>query len=440
LVEGILNAKPTIELGLFLDAELVASGEFAQFEGIPRVEMVPLRDPSLTTSARPATDAEKRPSRAARGRLWRAGRRTISTWPLAHAVAVGIITAARVLLGISKQWYWFSLSREASKRLDAYDLVYLPFPYYLKPTRWKSPCVGTFHDVNHKHFPQNFNPALSRLLDMEVGFWTNTCARVVTSTHFMNQDLSRHYRFSQEKGRVVYVAPYSHRPISDRRAQDLIAARGLAPQSYLLYPASIAQHKNVLALLKAVDRTKRESPNWSIPLVLTGNGTDGLGRASVSHPYLREMNAFLEASSLRVGKDVLGLGYVSDEEVDALTRMAGLVVSTSLYEAGCGPALDAWQFGVPVAFSAIPPFLEQLEALGTLAWTFDPTDPETIAGTLREAWENECESQRMATASQRAISRYTWREAAEGYLAIFREVLSRAPDAGKQSARQGYLC
>ena len=136
-----------------------------------------------------------------------------------------------------------------------------------------------------------------------------------------------------------------------------------------------------------------------------------------------EIDKYLSSSSLVVGEDVLGLGFVTDEEVDSLTRSARLVVSTSLYEAGCGPALDAWQFGVPVAFSNIPPFAEQLEALGVEAWVFDPKDPRDIARVVSQALADQERSLAMAERSKQAIADHTWRQAGEGYLRIFEQAL-----------------
>jgi glycosyltransferase involved in cell wall biosynthesis len=166
---------------------------------------------------------------------------------------------------------------------------------------------------------------------------------------------------------------------------------------------------------------KRAGGGLPCPIVITGYGTDGLGAGK--WPSLEEADRFLASSGLVLGRDVRALGLVTDEEIDALTRSAALVVSTSLYEAGCGPALDAWQFGVPVAFSNIPPFLEQLEALGVEAWSFDPKDPEDIARVIGHALADREESLAMAARSKEAIKRYTWKQAAAGYLRAFERAI-----------------
>lgn len=118
-----------------------------------------------------------------------------------------------------------------------------------------------------------------------------------------------------------------------------------------------------------------------------------------------------------------GLGYVSNEQIDALIQCARVVVSTSLYEAGNGPGLDAWGKGVPVAMSDIPSFTEHLEIQGVKAQVFDPRSPLDIANKIDEILLNPAQAQRDAKTSFEAISRWNWDVAAKKYLAVFDEAL-----------------
>ena len=70
------------------------------------------------------------------------------------------------------------------------------------------------------------------------------------------------------------------------------------------------------------------------------------------------------------------LGRVSDERLEALYRNASLYVCTSLYEGFGIPALEAMQYGCPVAVSDIEIFHE---VLGEHAVYFNPTDTTDIA-------------------------------------------------------------
>src|SRR5574340_744774 len=128
-------------------------------------------------------------------------------------------------------------------------------------------------------------------------------------------------------------------------------------------------------------------------------------------------------------EDYHALGYVSNADVDALTSGADVVVSASLYEAGCGPAMDAWQAGAPVAFSNIPPFLEQMERFGVQAWVFDPLDPDDIADKLRAAIYEPERSREMADASLAAFAEYTWDDVARESYRVLAEAAEQDPTA-----------
>ena len=62
--------------------------------------------------------------------------------------------------------------------------------------------------------------------------------------------------------------------------------------------------------------------------------------------------------------DVRGMGYQTNETIDVLIQNAKLLVSPSIYEAICTPAMDAWNFGTPTAISDIAPFREHEHAWG----------------------------------------------------------------------------
>jgi alpha-1,3-rhamnosyl/mannosyltransferase len=318
---------------------------------------------------------------------------------------------------LGKHWYEFALTPELVAALGTYDTVYFPFPWYIEPASIASPVVATFHDLNHLYFPGNFGRRLRRRVDRQLRFWIERADVPVASTRFIERDLSAHYRGATGRCSVVYVAPYSFVPVAEPARLAALERFGLRDQEYLIYSANQSFHKNLLGLVRAADLVKRREGNLKYPVVFTGFGTDGIGLGK--WPSFAELDRYLASSSLTLGDDVRGLGFVTDEEVDALTRSARLVVSTSLYEAGCGPALDAWQFGVPVAFSNIPPFVEQLDALGVEAWTFDPKDPEDIARVVGRALTERQDSLAMAARSREAIKGYTWKQAAEGYLKAF---------------------
>jgi glycosyltransferase involved in cell wall biosynthesis len=110
--------------------------------------------------------------------------------------------------------------------------------------------------------------------------------------------------------------------------------------------------------------------------------------------------------------------------MDSLIQHASVVVSTSLYEAGNGPGIDAWVRGVPVAMSNIPAFMEHLEVQGVKAEVFDPLNPEDIALKIENILTNPEKTKNEALESKQALSRITWEETARSYVKAFEKAIN----------------
>ena len=88
------------------------------------------------------------------------------------------------------------------------------------------------------------------------------------------------------------------------------------------------------------------------------------------------------------------------------------------------PGFDAWERGVPVAMSDIPPFLEHMSVHKVHAEVFNPRSPEDIAKKLDLIFSDPQQAKMKALQSKEAIHLFTWERSAEGYLKIFEEMLN----------------
>jgi len=319
----------------------------------------------------------------------------------------------------SRPWYLFEFPVETVAALNTCDVVYFPDYFYMEPAPITAPIVATIHDLNYKHFSANFPRDMIGVVERQSQFWFARLSTAVSSTHFIEDEVRTFYPLLAGRTVVVRLAPYSYGGSHEEGQRRLVEELGI-PERYVLYPTQVAHHKNIAGLLRAMDILK--SQGVRLPLVLTGYATDLIASPRLPGDHaaaLYEPAVALRQSSLVVGEDVFLMGYVSNEQVDALTLCAGLIVSPSLYEAGCGPAMDAWQFGVPVAISAIPAYVEQIEASGVQAWMFDPRDPQDIAATIKRAFDEPDSTRVMVETSRVAITHYTWTDVARRYLGLF---------------------
>jgi len=323
------------------------------------------------------------------------------------------------------------LPEQVLRQLEAYDVVYLPWPYFLCPADIQTPVVLTMHDFNFKHPFGNFGQEHLRVLEEETPWWLNKASEIVVSTRFIGRELQRFY--PDAKGHVT-VVPLTHFTDSSMGAVLGDPLCEMLPRDYVVCPSNTSAHKNLGALLAAFGILKRQG--FALPLVVFGQGTEILRsgpveRLDASQPlyYHLVLPELLRKEGLTPGRDVIGLGYVSDAAADAIIRGARLLVAPSLYEAGSGPAVDAWHSGVPVAFSRIEPFVEQLELLGTEAWLFDPKEPASIAQAIESATGSADVSTNMSERSRVALSRYTWADIARQYREVFGSASERVGSA-----------
>jgi glycosyltransferase involved in cell wall biosynthesis len=376
----------------------------------------------------PAEEAPAQPLE--RGAAWNASVGLLKRAPRVHAALRDSYVAVRGWFAPQPAppepapWFIYDLDEEVRAALDEHDVAYFGWPYFIEPFDTDVPLVATFHDLHFKHFPHDYDPLVLETVEQQTPEWISRCAVAVCSSEFIRADLQRYYGDILPSQAVVYLAPYGIEKPSASVVDETLAAYGIA-RPFVLYSGALTPHKNVATLLQAIAALR--DAGTPVPLVITGHGTDVLERCD-SIPEdapVRPICRVIEERGLRLGEDFMVLGYVSDADVDALTAAASAIVAPSRYEAGCGPALDAWQMGVPVVFSGIPPFLEQLEHLGTEAYVFDPDDASGMAEMIRTAVFDEARSKGMAERSLEAIARSTWDDTARGYYEAFLKAVER---------------
>jgi glycosyltransferase involved in cell wall biosynthesis len=223
----------------------------------------------------------------------------------------------------------------------------------------------------------------------------------------------RFYPMGRHEPEVVFLSSFAlHDPGQDEVEEALV--RLGVDRPYVICPTNISPHKNLEGLLRAAGILRRRGSGFR--LVVTGAGTrmlcddphgDPLYETRFG-PIVDELNSVIDEEGLARGEDLIALGYVSDSDMDALIKGAALVVAPSRYEAGSGPALDAWKLETPIGTSSIPPVLEQLKTLHTEAIVFDEGDPREIVRALVEGLSGGEAVAGMVERSKTAIDVYGW--------------------------------
>jgi glycosyltransferase involved in cell wall biosynthesis len=428
---GLLGRDEVDEIGLFIDSDA------ARRDGLLDLLADPMcLDVHLLNSRGDFMDEGVPGPKAALNRL----RHWARNQPL---LALGYRTVRYRLLGGTTAGTMprVTLSERVLEQIGRYDVAYFPWPRQVTVPPVPSALVATFHDFNHRHGFGNFQDRDIEMLDAEMVEWLQGRVQPICSTRFIANELDRYCPGRTNPPEITYLSTFAiHDPVAEVVGRTLQDFR--LPEEFALCPTSVSQHKNLVSLLKAAGKLKRDGR--SLALVLTGTGTQCLGTdpsrdplyASVFREAIDDLNAVLSRESLVVGEDVWPLGYVADIEIDALTKGAAMVVAPSLYEAGSGPALDAWWLGTPVVTSSLEPVIEQMEFLGTEALLFEPTDVEGLAGCIASVLDDPERAADAARRSQEAIKRYSWDDVAREYARVFGVAIDRAADRKSVGAQQ----
>ena len=258
-------------------------------------------------------------------------------------------------------------------RREAVDLFHAPH-YVLPPL---TPCrsVVTIHDCIHLRFPQ-YLPSRLGYAYARAQMWaaTHKAARVMTVSEASKRDILRYFRVPESRIDVIYNAideRFWAQPSSEEMTR--VRERYRLTDPFVLYAGNIKPHKNLERLIEAFHLMRHEVPHLSnVQLLIIGDEISKyatLRRAVHRH---------------KLHKHVRFFGFVSDQTLAALYRLADVFVFPSLYEGFGLPPLEAMASGTPVITSNVSSLPE---VVGDAALMIDPYDPAAIADAMRQVLE-----------------------------------------------------
>lgn len=310
---------------------------------------------------------------------------------------------------------------ELEKKIKGYDLAYFPSAHMMRKPALSVPITGTIHDFNWKYFfgQQIFSTSMVEEMDAAVIEWMNL-GTTICSSYDVVTEAKKLYPGISQYPQVVHLAPvvFSNN-LKEEETQKVLADLDIN-YPYIIFPGNFFPHKNHLNLFTAFYFLKQRKGYENLKLILTGMNTDQIGFGIAERAGVQ----LVTKNSPNKHFDIRGLGYQPNHVIEALIKMAKLLISPSIYEAICTPGMDAWHFGTPTAISDIPPFREHEKVWGVKSAFFDPMDPKNIADTIDAYLSNGPKAQEDGKISKENISKYTWDITAKGYLKVFEKAIN----------------
>jgi glycosyltransferase involved in cell wall biosynthesis len=275
----------------------------------------------------------------------------------------------------------------------------------VRTTRWR---VATVHDAIFRAHPEMVDPRLRDYLDRWTGHSVDAGDAVITVSEFSKKEIVRLYGVSAEKVRVVYngIDPKTSELPAKLPADEFLRKYGVQGK-FVLYVGALEAKKNIDRLLEAYAMLRKEGTCSAMQLVLAGGrgGQDFDPEAAVRRKSLS-------------GSVVLA-GYVPDEDVPRLMRMAELFVYPSLYEGFGLPPLEAMACGTPTVVSdasCLP------EVVGDAALVASAHDAEDLAEKMRVGLTNAKLRRTLGHAGRQRAAQFQWEQAARRTLDVYRSV------------------
>jgi glycosyltransferase involved in cell wall biosynthesis len=285
------------------------------------------------------------------------------------------------------------------------DVLFMPIQQipYLRPKRIKT--VAVIHDLAVHYYPEYFTYKDWLLLHVFSAYAAREADEIITVSKATAMDVTKFY------GRTKNVHVVHHGVDSDRfrlpNEEELDVSWNRLKETYpnlkkpyLLYVGQIQPRKNLIRLIDAFEKIKKEGSE--LQLVIAG-----------SHGWLNKPIEKRIADS-KAKEDIILTGRVEDELLPAFYWHAESFVLPSLYEGFGMPILEAFACGCPVLTSNVS---SMPEVAGKAAVLVEPINVDSIVRGIREVIKRKGELKQLGL---ERVKEFSWDKTAKEILNVIR--------------------
>lgn len=277
---------------------------------------------------------------------------------------------------------------------------------YIVPPGVNGKVMTTIYDMTYLRFPETMDSRNLKRIQGGIQYSVERSSHLLTISEFSKREITELLNISEDRISVVYSAPSFSDEIDDfQRVQEKFGIE----QPYLLYVGTVEPRKNLVRLIRAFEKLKKEA-NIMHQLVLAGG--NGWQNGEI---YQAAEESFCK-------EKIIFTGYLSNGEKNTLYKNASAFVFPSLYEGFGMPPLEAMHWGCPVvtADAASLP-----EVVGVAAELVDPLNEEMIAEGIWRVLSNDDYAKELVREGYSQSKRFSWDASAQQLIAVCKEVLER---------------
>ena len=272
----------------------------------------------------------------------------------------------------------------------------------LIPPSYKTPIVGTIHDLAPFKFPQMVHPSTREKHMNAYKRLKEYNAHIIAVSEATKRDCIELLGMNPEKIHVIYEALPHESVVDEKQLLRLeeLKSRFRITKPYFLWVGTAEPRKN---LDRVIESWKQFKDDFDLVLVGANKG-EIAPQAGIKVP-----------------------GFVSAVELGSLYKQASILLFPSLYEGFGLPILEAFYYGCPVVTSNNS---GMMEVGGEAAVLVDPFSVDNIVSGIRSTLNTkDVATRKKAMAKQ--LRRFSWEKAAKETLAVYqlakRDGISTSP-------------
>jgi|SRR3989344_2497421 len=319
--------------------------------------------------------------------------------------------------------------------LSGYDIVhYLSFDPFRLSLLLKKPAkiVVTIHDLIPLLYPKIYPPGIrGKFFYWLQGLLIKNVDVIITDSETSKKDIVRLLGVSPNKVIVINLAPGADfRVIHDKVELDGVVSKYKLNRKFVFYLGDVNYTKNIVNLIKACDIAK-------IQLVIAGkhatqveeNIHTNLTNLKGPRDWIRfilgkphpELRHYVKLEKLFVNKNVLRLGYVTDDDLIPIFNLATVYCQPSFYEGFGLPVLQAFACEVPVVISKTNCLVEIANGAALIA---DPNDPKDIAKKLLSLVNDSSLRVSLIRKGRERLKDFSWEKTAKETIEVYKNISS----------------
>lgn len=313
------------------------------------------------------------------------------------------------VFGPRKFWTQIALPLKLFLEKEKPSVFYSPGHY--APRFSSSPSVVTILDTSYLFYPQYFNKKDLLQLKSWSAYSIKNANKIITISNSSKNDLLKYYGLNEKKVKVIYPGYDKERfklSLSAIKSQE-IAIKYKLPQSYVLFVGTLQPRKNLITLIKALEKLKSTKDKYSnLELVIIGK------KGWIYDKILKEID------NAKIKNQIKMIGFVADQDLPYLYQKASCFILPSLYEGFGLPVLEAMSVGVPVVVSnssSLP------EVAGKAGIYIFPQELESLIKGIDKALSlNPQEKEAIIRSGLEQAKKFSWDKCAKEILSVLLSV------------------